>query len=124
MSACCVAKQMGSFRLNMEYFGFLDSLCMTNDKLHRLLDGPPRRPESEITQREMNLACSIQKVTEDMVMRIARHAHEITGEKNLCLAGGIALNCVANGRLLRRAPSKIYGFNPLPAMQAEHSALR
>jgi len=105
-------KADGSFRLNMEYFGFLDSLCMTNDKLHRLLDGPPRRPESEITQREMNLACSIQKVTEDMVMRIARHAHEITGEKNLCLAGGIALNCVANGRLLREGPFEDLWIQP------------
>jgi carbamoyltransferase len=94
----------GSFRLNMEYFGFMDSLCMTNQKLHRLLGGPPRQPESEITQREMDLACSIQKVTEDMVMRMATHAHEITGEKVLCLAGGIALNCVANGRLLREGP--------------------
>jgi carbamoyltransferase len=88
----------------MEYFGFMDSLCMTNQKLHRLLGGPPRQPESEITQREMDLACSIQKVTEDMVMRMATHAHEITGEKVLCLAGGIALNCVANGRLLREGP--------------------
>jgi len=105
-------QQDGSFRLNMEYFGFLDSLCMTNDKLHRLLGGPPRRPESEITQREMDLACSIQKVTEDMVLRMARHAHEITGEKYLCLAGGIALNCVANGRLLREGPFEDLWIQP------------
>lgn len=90
----------GSFHLNMKYFGFLDSFCITNDHLHRLL-GVPRRPESEITQREMDLACSIQKVTEDVVIRLAAHARQITGESKLCLAGGIALNCVANGRLLR-----------------------
>ena len=105
-------KEDGSFRLNMEYFGFLGSLRMTNDKLHRLFGGPPRQPESEITQREMDLACSIQKVTEDIVMRIARHAHEITDEKNLCLAGGIALNCVANGRLLREGPFEDLWIQP------------
>lgn len=105
-------REDGSFRLNMEYFGFIDSLCMTNEKLHRLLDGPPRQPESEITQREMDLACSIQKVTEDMVMRLARHAHEITGERALCLAGGIALNCVANGRLLREGAFKELWIQP------------
>jgi carbamoyltransferase len=102
----------GSFRLNMEYFGFIDSLCMTNRKLHQLLGGPPRQPESEITQREMDLASSIQKVTEDMVVRLARHAYEITGEKVLCLAGGIALNCVANGRLLREGPFEDLWIQP------------
>lgn len=102
----------GSFRLNMEYFGFIDSLSMTNDKLHQLLDGPPRLPESEITQREIDLACSIQKVTEDIVMRMARHAYDITGEKKLCLAGGIALNCVANGRLLREGPFEDIWIQP------------
>jgi len=102
----------GSFRLNMEYFGFIDSLCMTNQKMHQLLGGRPRQPESEITQREMDLASSIQKVTEDMVMRLARHAHEITGEKELCLAGGIALNCVANGRLLREGPFEDLWIQP------------
>lgn len=105
---CC---DDGSFQLNMEYFGFMDSLCMTNARLHRLLGGP-RRPESEITQREMDLASSIQKVTEDVVMRMARHAHEITGEKTLCLAGGIALNCVANGRLLREGPFEDIWIQP------------
>ncbi|HLV85825.1 MAG TPA: carbamoyltransferase [Candidatus Sulfotelmatobacter sp.] len=105
-------KEDGSFRLNLEYFGFLDSLYMTNDKLHRLFGGPPRKPESQITQREMDIACSIQRVTEDMVMRMARHAHEITGEERLCLAGGIALNCVANGRLLREGPFEDLWIQP------------
>jgi carbamoyltransferase len=104
-------REDGSFRLNLKYFGFLDSLCMTNAKLHRLL-GAPRQPESEITQREMDLAASIQKVTDETVMRMARHAQKITGEKTLCLAGGIALNCVANGRLLREGPFEDIWIQP------------
>jgi carbamoyltransferase len=104
-------REDGSFRLNLDYFGFLDSLCMTNRPLHRLL-GAPRQPESEITQREMDLAASIQKGIEDTVMRIARHAHKITGEKTLCMAGGIALNCVANGRLLREGPFQDIWIQP------------
>ncbi|MBI4707237.1 MAG: carbamoyltransferase [Candidatus Omnitrophica bacterium] len=92
-------KQDGSYRLNTEYFGYLDSLAMTNDKMHTLL-GPPRTPESRITKREMNLAASIQRVTEDVMLRIARYARKEIGMKNLCLAGGVALNCVANGKIL------------------------
>lgn len=94
-------KEDGSFRLNMDYFGYLDGLTMTNEKFAALFDGPPRKSESEISQREMDLARSIQVVTEEIVLRMARYARQLTGQKNLCLAGGVALNCVANGRLLR-----------------------
>ncbi|MBN1412189.1 MAG: carbamoyltransferase [Spirochaetales bacterium] len=92
-------KEDGSFRLNLKYFGYLDGLTMTNRRFNKLFDGPPRRPESEITQREMDLARSIQDITEEIVLRMAKHAARITGEKKLCLAGGVALNCVANGKL-------------------------
>jgi len=94
-------KADGSFRMNLEYFGYLDGLTMTNEKFNALFDGPPRKSESEITQREMDIARSIQVVTEEIVLRMARTARALTGEKHLCLAGGVALNCVANGRLLR-----------------------
>ncbi|MDD5483504.1 MAG: carbamoyltransferase [Kiritimatiellae bacterium] len=91
----------GSFRLNLDFFGYLDGLTMTNEKFNRLFDGPPRQPESELTRREMDIARSIQVVTEEIVLRMARHARRLTGMENCCLAGGVALNCVANGRLLR-----------------------
>lgn len=91
----------GSFRLNLDCFGYLDGLTMTSNRFDELFGGPPRRSESDLTQREMDLAASIQVVTEEIVLRMARHAREITGEKYLCMAGGVALNCVANGRLLR-----------------------
>jgi carbamoyltransferase len=94
-------KQDGSFRLNMEYFGYLDDLVMTSRRFDDLFGGPPRRPEAAITRREMDLARSIQEVTEEIVLRMARHAQHETGKDKLCLAGGVALNCVANGRLLR-----------------------
>jgi len=94
----------GSFRLNMDYFGFHDGLTMTNGRFEALFDGPPRPPETAMTRREMDLARSIQVVTEEIVLRQAAHAHRVTGERNLCLAGGVALNCVANGRLLREGP--------------------
>jgi carbamoyltransferase len=94
-------KEDGSFRLDMRYFGYLDDVVMTNARFADLFGGPARRPESPITRREMDLARSIQEVTEEIVLRIARHARELTGKKALCLAGGVALNCVANGRLLR-----------------------
>ena len=94
-------KQDGSFRLNMDYFGYLDDLVMTNARFDELFGGPPRRPETPITRREMDLARSIQEVTEEIVLRMARHARHETGKRSLCLAGGVALNCVANGRLLR-----------------------
>jgi len=94
-------KPDGSFRLNMDYFGYLDGLHMTSDRFDKLFDGPARPPESPVTRREMDLAKSIQEVTEEIVLRMARHAREVTGKRNLCMAGGVALNCVANGEILR-----------------------
>jgi len=94
-------KEDGSYCLNTEYFGYLDSLVMTNEKFHDLFGGPPRKPEAMITRREMDLAASIQKVTEEVMLKMAKHAKEETGADKLVLAGGVALNCVANGRILR-----------------------
>jgi carbamoyltransferase len=94
-------KEDGSFRMNMDYFGYLDEAQMTSERFERLFDGPPRKPESPLTRREMDLARSVQEVTEEVVLRMARHARQLTGKRNLCMAGGVALNCVANGRLLR-----------------------
>jgi carbamoyltransferase len=94
-------KPDGSFRLNMKYFAYLEDLVMINDSFSELFGFPPRRPGSEISRRYMNVARSIQEVTEEIVVRIARHARNTTGQRHLCLAGGVALNCVANGRLLR-----------------------
>lgn len=91
----------GSFRLDLDYFGYLDGLTMTNNRFDELFGGPARKSESDLTQREMDIAASIQVVTEDIVLNMARHARKVTGEKYLCMAGGVALNCVANGRLLR-----------------------
>jgi len=91
----------GSFRLNLDYFNFHVGLTMTNERFHRLFGGPPRKPESPLTQREMDLARSIQDVTEQVVERVVRHAVSLTGVRKVCLAGGVALNCVANGKLLR-----------------------
>jgi carbamoyltransferase len=102
----------GSFRLNLDYFGYADGLTMTNDRFARLFGGPPRASEGEITRREMDLARSIQEVTEEVVLRMARHAHAVTGEPNLCLAGGVALNCVANGRVLREGPFEDLWIQP------------
>ncbi|WP_018184304.1 carbamoyltransferase family protein [Kaistia granuli] len=94
-------KEDGSFRLDQRYFDYCTGLTMTSDAFHRLFGGGPRKPESPLTQREMDLAASIQVVTEEVVMRLARYARRETGERNLCLAGGVALNCVANGKLLK-----------------------
>jgi carbamoyltransferase len=94
-------KDDGSFRLNLEYFDYCTGLKMTNEKFDRLFGGPARKPEDPLTQREMDLAASIQAVTEEVVLRMAKGIAQETGEKNLCLAGGVALNCVANGKLLR-----------------------
>jgi carbamoyltransferase len=94
-------KEDGSFHLDMRYFDYCTGLTMTNGRFHALFGGPPRHPESELTQREMDLAASIQAVTEDIVIRLAKDAQRTTRQKNLCLAGGVALNCVANGKLLR-----------------------
>lgn len=91
----------GSFRLNMKYFNYCQGLTMTSPAFDRLFGGPPRKPESGLTQRDMDLARSIQDVTEEVVLRMARHVRRETGERYLCLAGGVALNCVANGKLLR-----------------------
>lgn len=95
-------KNDGTFRLDMSYFDYCTGLTMTNEKFHALFDGvPPRKPESPLTQRDMDLAASIQCVTEEIVLRLTRSIAAETGMKNLCLAGGVALNCVANGRVLR-----------------------
>lgn len=96
-------KADGSLAMDMSYFNYCQGLTMTNDRFATLFGGPARNPESAITQREMDLAASIQKVTEESVLRMARHARELTGARTLCLAGGVALNCVANGKLLRAA---------------------
>ena len=97
-------KPDGSFRMDMEYFNYCQGLTMTNRRFARLFDGPRRLPETPLTQREMDLAASIQKVIEEIMLRMARHVHAETGMNNLCLAGGVALNCVANGRILREGP--------------------
>jgi carbamoyltransferase len=102
----------GSFRLNQKYFGYLSGLTMTNDQFSKLFGGPARKAESEITQREMDIARSIQVVTEEIVLKMANHAHKLTGEKYLCMAGGVALNCVANGRLLREGPFEDIWIQP------------
>jgi carbamoyltransferase len=94
-------KPDGSFWLNLDYFDFLKGTTMTNDRFHRLFGGPPRKPEEKIEQRHMDVARSIQVVTEDIMLKLARQARAITGLNQLCLAGGVALNCVANGRILQ-----------------------
>jgi carbamoyltransferase len=96
----------GSFKVNMKYFAYDYGLTMTNRHFDRLFAGPPRSPESKIEQRHWDVAASVQKVTEEIVLRMASHLHEVTGLENLCMAGGVALNCVANGRLLREGPFK------------------
>jgi len=105
-------KEDGTFRLDMSYFNYCTGLTMTNDKFAKLFGGPARTAETEITQREMDLAASIQKVTEEVVMRLARTVKEETGADYLCLAGGVALNCVANGIILRDGPFKDIWIQP------------
>src|SRR5918911_4253249 len=102
----------GSLRLNMKYFNYCQGLTMTNGDFDRLFGGPARKPESRLTQREMDLARSVQEVTEEAMLRMARHVHKETGEKNLCLAGGVALNCVGNGRILREGPFEQVWIQP------------
>src|SRR5207249_6261622 len=97
-------KPDGSFRMDMSYFNYCQGLTMTSRRFDEAFGGPRRKPESPLTQREMDLAASIQKVTEEIMMRCAVHLHRVTGMKNLCLAGGVALNCVGNGRILREGP--------------------
>jgi carbamoyltransferase len=105
-------KSDGSFRLNLRYFDFMAGLTMTNRAFDQLFGGPPRKPEAELTQRHMDLARSIQSVAEEVMLRMARHAHELTGERHLCLAGGVALNCVGNGRILREGPFEKIWIQP------------
>jgi len=105
-------KEDGSFRLNQKYFNYLTGLEMTSRHFEKLFDGPPRRPESQLTQREMDLARSVQVVCEEIVLRLARTVHRETGQDSLCLAGGVALNCVANGRLLREGPFESLWIQP------------
>jgi len=105
-------KEDGSFKLNMKYFNYCAGLTMTNKRFNRLFGGPPRRPETRITQKEMDLARSVQVVTEEMMLKVTRHVHKVTGQKNLCLAGGVALNCVANGRVLREGPFEQIWIQP------------
>ncbi|MBI2605558.1 MAG: carbamoyltransferase [Deltaproteobacteria bacterium] len=102
----------GTFRLNMEYFDYETGLRMTNERFSRLFGGPPRKSESSVTRKEMDLARSIQVVTEDVVLRLGRTLHRELGVDYLCLAGGVALNCVANGRLLREGPFKDIWIQP------------
>ncbi|MBX3179800.1 MAG: carbamoyltransferase [Candidatus Hydrogenedentes bacterium] len=97
-------REDGSFQMNMNYFNYCAGLTMTNRRFDDLFGGPPRKQESRLTQREMDLARSVQEVTEEAMLRMGRHVHRETGCENLCLAGGVALNCVANGRLLREGP--------------------
>ena len=97
-------KDDGSFRLNMAYFNYCAGLTMTNTKFAELFGRAPRSPETEMTQMDMDIARSIQAVTEEIVLRMVRHVHKQTAMKNLCLAGGVGLNCVANGRILRESP--------------------
>lgn len=105
-------KADGSFKLNMSYFGFCDSLRMINRRFEKLFGGKARSPESKITQREMDIAASIQKVTEEIMLRMARHVRKITGMDKLCLAGGVALNCVGNGRIMREGLFKDIWIQP------------
>ena len=94
-------KDDGSFAINMKYFDYCTGLTMTNNHFNKLFDGPPRKPESKITQKEMDIAASIQKVTEEIILKLAKDIRKLTNKRNLCLAGGVALNCVANGILVK-----------------------
>ncbi len=125
-------KPDGTFRLNMEYFNFCTGLTMTNHKFDELFGGPPRTPESTLTQREMDLARSVQEVTEEIMLQMGRTIHRETGMDYLCMAGGVALNCVGNGRLLREGPFKGIWIQPAAgdaggavgaALQAYHHML-
>jgi carbamoyltransferase len=105
-------KEDGSFKMNMKYFDYCAGLTMTNSRFAELFGGPPRRPESKLTQREMDLARSVQEVTEEIMLRMARHVHKETKMKYLVLAGGVALNCVGNGRILREGPFEDIWIQP------------
>jgi len=106
-------KEDGSFRLNMKYFNYCAGLTMTNSRFHRLFGGPPRRPDAaKVEQHHMDLARSVQVVTEEVISKMADHIYKETGQKNLCLAGGVALNCVSNGKLLRNGPFENIWIQP------------
>ena len=105
-------KPDGTFRLNMDYFNYCTGLTMTGRKFDEVFGGPPRKPESKLTQREMNLARSVQEVTEEVMLRLSRTLHRETGVDYLCMAGGVALNCVGNGRILREGPFKGLWIQP------------
>lgn len=105
-------KPDGSFRMDMSYFNYCAGLTMTSRKMDMLFGRPPRRPEAELTEQDMDIAASIQKVTEEVMLRTARHVHEVTGMSNLVMAGGVALNCVGNGRVLREGPFKNVWIQP------------
>jgi carbamoyltransferase len=105
-------KEDGSFKLNMKHFNYCAGLTMTSEAFHKLFDGPPRQPESQVTQKDMDLARSIQVVTEEIMLRMARTLHKRVNLPNLCMAGGVALNCVGNGRLLREGPFKRIWVQP------------
>jgi carbamoyltransferase len=105
-------KQDGSFRMDMQYFNYCQGLTMTSSKFHRLFGAPPRRPESALEPFHMDVAASIQAVTEEIMLRAARHVHRQTGTKHLCLAGGVALNCVGNGRIQREGPFEQLWIQP------------
>jgi len=105
-------KEDGSFKLNMEYFNYCAGLTMTNKEFDRLFDKAPRKPESPLSQKDMDMARSVQEVTEEVMLRICRTVHSVTGQKNLCLAGGVALNCVGNGRILREGPFEKLWIQP------------
>ena len=105
-------REDGSFKLDTRYFDYLSGLRMTNARFAKLFDGPARTPESPLTQREMDIARSCQVVTEEVMLRMVRHLHQETGMANLCLAGGVALNCVGNGRILREGPFERLWIQP------------
>src|SRR6516162_1985884 len=102
----------GSFWMDQSYFNYCHGMTMTSGKFHRLFGGPPRKPESMLTQRDMDLAASIQAVCEEIMLHCARHLHTLTGMKNLTLAGGVALNCVGNGKILREGPFESVWIQP------------
>ncbi len=105
-------KEDGSFKLNMDYFNYCAGLTMTNGRFHRLFDGPPRLSEGPLTRKDMDIARSIQQVMEEIMLKMANHVHAVTKKENLCLAGGVALNCVGNGRLLREGPFRNVWIQP------------
>ena len=105
-------KKDGSFRMDLQYFNYCQGLTMTSQKFHQLFGQPPRRAETELNQFYMDVAASVQLVTEELMLAMARHARELTGKDKLCLAGGVALNCVANGRILREGPFKDLWIQP------------